>query len=59
LDYTPPTGIWRVRKFSSDDMSGFAQAFMEEDYIRDFDEFMDSVNETAIYRLVVIRRIWH
>jgi hypothetical protein len=29
-------------------MSGlYSDVFMEEDYIRDFDEFMDSKNETA------------
>jgi hypothetical protein len=46
-----PTGIWRVREFSSGAICLVlaSDVFMEEDYIRDFDEFMDSKNETALH----------
>jgi hypothetical protein len=39
----------RVREFSSGAICLVlaSDVFMEEDYIRDFDEFMDSKNETA------------
>jgi hypothetical protein len=39
-----PTGIWRVREFffSAICLVLASDVFMEEDYVRDFDEFMDS-----------------
>jgi hypothetical protein len=46
-----PPGIWRVRKLSSGAICLVlaSDVFMEEeDYIRDFDEFMDSKDEATL-----------